>query len=806
MESLAQDVRYAFRTLAKRPGFTAVVVLTLAFGLGANTAIFSLVDAVLLHPLPFAEADDLVQIWERKDASGRERNVVSPANFVDWRRETESFAEMAGFWRRSINLAGLEAPEEVQIAFASPGIFRLLRLPAAAGRVFAEDDVPLGEFSSDGVVLSHDFWQRRFGGDPDAVGRSVTVGSSSVTIIGVAAAEARLVEPATDLWMPTTFAWANRVDEGRFIQVVGRLAPGVELDRARAEMAEVSRRLEQAHPDFNTGWGVSLVPLAEQLVGDVRPALLLLLAAVALLLLVACANVANLLLARAAGREREIAIRTALGAGSGRIFRQLATESVILVVAAAVLGLWLGTVGTGTLLTLLPDDLAVPQMEGVHLNGSVLAFTTLLTLATGLVFGLVPALGTWSSRLTRGLGGGRGESGSRRHRWLRNGLVVAEIALALVLVLGAGLLFRSFVELRGVDPGLDLENVLTARVTLPRSTYDSPETRTAFFAEAGERLAALPGVESASAIQWLPLSGRRSATTFFVEDRPQPEPGAEPVTDVRVATPGYFETVAMPLLAGRTIDGRDHVDAPPVAVVNETLARRFWPGENAVGKRLSYSWGDWVSVEVVGVVGDVHFRGVDTPVDPALFRPHAQDPNGQMNLVIRSAMEPASLIPAVTLAIRGLDANLPVANFKTLADYHSGILATPRLNMLLTAAFSLLALALAAVGVYGLMSYAVTQRTREIGIRMALGAERGRILALVVRHGLALAAAGVALGLAGAFALTRLLESLLFGVSATDLLTFTAVPLVLVATALAACLLPARRASRVDPTVTLRYE
>jgi putative ABC transport system permease protein len=600
METLAQDVRYALRSLARRPGFAAVVVLTLALGFGANAALFSVVDAVLLRRLPFAAPEELAQVWERHER-GSAANVVSPANFADWRREARGFADLAGYWRQPISLTGLGEPEEVQATIASPGIFRLLGVPAAAGRLLAEDDVAAGQFTGEAAVLSYDFWQRRFGGDPEVVGSSVTLGTSSVAIVGVAPPAARLVEPATDVWMPTSFEWANRVDMGRFISVVGRRAPGVSPQQAQAEMDAVARRLAQAHPELNAGWGVNLVPLAEQLVGDARPALLLLFGAVGLLLLIACANVGNLMLARAAAREREIAIRAALGAGSGRIFRQVLTESALLVAAAAVAGLVAAALGSRGLLALLPADLRIPQLADVRLDASVVAFTALLALLAGLVFGLVPVLGTWTPRLMEGLREGRSEAGSGRRRGLRSGLVVAEIALALVLAAGAGLLFRSFLELRRVDTGLELDSVLTARLTLPRGRYGEPAARAAFFRQARERVAALPGVESVSAIQWLPLSGRRSATDFFVEDQPRPELGAEPVTDVRVVMPGYFETVGIPLLAGRAIDERDHAEAPAVAVINETLARRYWPGEDPVGRRLSYDWGDWVSVEVIGV-------------------------------------------------------------------------------------------------------------------------------------------------------------------------------------------------------------
>lgn len=804
MQDLPNDFRAAARALVRRPGLTAAIILTLALGLGANAAIFSFVNTLLLQPLPFAEPDRIVQVWERKigEGSGQgQDNVVSPANFADWAKATTSFEDFAGYWRRPAPLRGDGPPEEVQVTIASASFLDVLGLEPEEGRFLGEADVEEGQFAGDFAVLSHAFWQRRFGGDPGVVGETITVWTSPVTVVGVAPPELELFAPATEILLPTHFDWATRQNSGRFIEAVARLAPGVTLAGAQAEMSTIASRLESEYSDFNAGWGVHLKPLTDEMVGGIRPALLVFLGAVGLLLLVAMANVANLLLARAAERRREMAMRAALGAGSWRIFRQLLVESLVLVIAAAGFGAVIAVAAIAMLRKVAVSTLEVPRLAEVSLDGRVLLFMGALVMLTTLFFGMVPALGTRSMTLAPSLReGGRGMS--RRSR-TQQALVVVEIALALVLVTGAGLLIRSFTELRRVDPGIEVEGILTARVMLQGENFQTPESRSAFYKEAQEKLAALPGIRSASAIQWLPFSGQTSRSSYFPEDRPRPASGEEAVAGIRYIMPGYFKTVGMPVLDGRAFDERDQPDSTQVVVINQEMADLHWKGHSPIGKSLSYRWGDDVSVTVVGVVGDVHHKGVDEAVFPALFRPYTQDPDGSLNLVLRTEVPPSTLHAAVTRTIQEMDSTVLVSRFKTLAEYHAGAFSEPRLYTLLMAFFSGLALILAVFGIYGLISYSVSLRVREIGVRMAMGAVERDVTRLILGDGLKLAALGVALGLAAATALSRLLESLLFGIGALDPLTFVLVPCVLLMTATLASLVPARRASCLDPNVAL---
>lgn len=806
MTGITKDFLYSLRSLGRRPMFMAMVVLTLGLGFGANTAIFSFVRGVLLRPLPFPEPQRLAMIWERNETLGLEDNVVSPANFVDWREKSGSFSALAGLWQRTMNLTGLEEPEEVELAIASHDVFELLRLPAVAGRLFADSDVQPGAFTGQVVVLSHSYWLQRFGGDPGVVGRSLQLDGISLSVIGVVDRAAELVAPSADLWAPTTFEWADH-RQGRAIRVLGRLAPGVDLVQAQAELDLLESHLAEAVPEFNSGWGARAVPLKRQLTGELRPALLILLGAVLLLLLIACTNTANLMISRAADRDQEIAVRVSLGADPPRILRLLLVESIVLNLAAVALGLLLAIVAIRSLVALVPPNLEIPRLEEVGIDAYVLVFSLLLATVTSLLFGLTPVLGVRRLHLVDRLKeGGRGGVGSSRTQWLRPSLVVAETAIALMLVLGAGLLIRSFVELRRVNVGMDLDNILTARVALPGGTYREPERKIAFFEGARERLASLPGVLSASGIQWLPLAGQRSMTACLPEGHPPPKAGQEPLTEVQVVLPDYFRTTGIPVVAGRPLDDRDHAEASPTALVNRTFAQRFWPGGEAVGKHLSYDWGEWISVEVVGVVGDVHFMGVDRVVQPAIFRSFAQQPGPQMSLVMRFRGDPNALIPAVSREIRALDPQLPISSFGTFESLYSSSLARPRLNTLLLSAFSSLALILSAIGIYGVLAYIVSQRTREIGLRLAFGARRRDVLRLILVRGLALSAIGIGIGLILSVGLGRVLRSLLFGISTTDPATFVLVPVLLVLVALAACLFPAWRASRVEPIEALRYE
>ena len=659
------------------------------------------------------------------------------------------------------------------------------------------------------VVLSYRFWQRRFGGDPSIIGKTLTLNGEPQTVVGVAPAGPSMLEEDVVLWISTDFSWANRTDMGRWIRVLGRLKHGTTVAQAQAELDTIAARLEKVDPSFNTGWRVNVVPLREELVGNIRLSLLVLLGAVGFLLLIACANVANLFLVRGAGRRKEIAVRVALGAGRGRLIQELLTETTLLASLGGVAGLGLAVLGIPLLLALVPIDVFLPRSETIGVDVTVLGFALVLSLLTGTVFGLVPALEGSRFDVNQALReGGRNVGGGARRRRFRAGLVVAEIALALLLLVGAGLFIRSLIGLQRVEPGLDPEGVFTARVVLPGGSraYDEDPHRVAFFEELLERLRSLPGVVSASAIQWLPLSGQSSATDFKIEGLPEPPPGEWPVTAIRVISPDYFRTVRTPLLKGRTFTERDNADAPAVAVVNKTLADRFWPGDDPIGKRLAYSGDDLVSVEVIGVVGDVRHDGLDADHAPATFRPHAQMPARFMNLVVRTTADPATLAPVIRSEVQAIDRDQPIAEVRTLENIVARSIGQPRFNTLLLGQFAALALLLAAVGIYGVMSDFVVQRTNEIGIRMALGARAADVLTMVLRKGLALVILGLGIGLAGAFALTRLLESLLFGVTAADLATYVGVALLLSLVAVVAILLPALRATRVDPLTALHYE
>ncbi|HEY4563463.1 MAG TPA: ABC transporter permease, partial [Thermoanaerobaculia bacterium] len=666
----------------------------------------------------------------------------------------------------------------------------------------------------DGVaILSHGLWQRRFGGAPDIIGRTLSLNGRGVTVIGVMPAdfqwfirEKSLTGKPAELWIPLGFTEEQRVRRGRFLQAVARLAPGVSLARAQAEMDAVAGRLETQYPKFNHGWGVSVVPLRDQLAGEIKPALLVLLAAVGFVLLIACVNVASLLLARAAGRHKEIAIRSSIGAGRRRIIRQLLTESLLLALLGGALGLLLSYAGLKALVALSPPNLAGVGQAGLDLP--VLAFTLAVTVLTGVVFGLAPALE--ASRVN--LGGalnesGRGNAGSRRGRRLRDALVVAEVGLALVLLVGAGLMIRSFLRLQAVHPGFDAKGLLTMRALLPAAKYQDDARQIAFFRQAAARLRTLPGVISASVVSALPFADLGAATSFSIEGTSFTHEADKPTTDVRVVDEEYFHTLRIPLLAGRTFTAQEAVEDRKVAVINETLARKYFPGVNPVGKRILVNMtAEPTYTEIIGVVGDARYASLDGELHPMVYWTAPHLTYSAMTFVLRTAGDPADLAPAARREILAIDKDQPVSDVRTMESWLSESLARTRFGTLLLGAFAGLALTLAAAGLYGVMSYSVVQRQNEIGVRMALGARAKDVLRLVIRQGLTLALAGVALGLLGALALTRLLASLLYEVSATDPLTFAALALLLMAVSAIACYIPARRAARVDPLIAMRYD
>jgi putative ABC transport system permease protein len=812
IETLLQDIKYGARVLAKHRGFTVVAVLTLALGIGANTAIFSVVNELLLRPLPFRDADRLVMLWE-VTPEGRHQNTTSRANFRGWREQSKSFESMAAFSDQRLNLTGAGEPEEVSVQFATPELFQVLGVEPSIGRRITEDDARAGAPAV--AVLSYGLWQRRFGGDPRLVGKPIMLNSEPFTVVGILpegfqwhirkrSGTGKPAEIWTVLDMPTEGSGAR----GRFLSTVARLKQGVTLEQAEAEMKTIASRLEQDAPRHNKGYGTEVIPLREQFVGNVRPALWLLLGAVGLVLLIACANVANLLLARAAAREKEIALRAALGAHRLRIVRQLLTESVLLSVLGSLLGLGLAWWGIQALIAISPRDLV--NIQSVGLNFTVLAWTMAVSLVTGIIFGLVPALEATRFNLNDALKeGGKGAEGqSSRSRRLRSVLVVAEVALALILLVSAGLLIKSFAQLQKINTGFNSDNVLTMVVRLPEGKYKEDPQLVAFFRQATERIRVLPGVRNVGMVNFLPLyGGLGSATMFTIEGRPAPPVGQEPGTNVRVSDAGYFSALGIPLLRGRNFTESEASEPRHVIIISESFARKYFPGEEALGKRITVSMAEEpVPTEIIGVVGDVRYDSLTDKAEPTVYFPHPELAYPFMTLVIRTGGDPAEIAPAVEREVRAIDPDQPISDVRTMNQVMADTLGRARFNTLLLALFAGLATLLAAVGIFGVMNYSVTLRTREIGLRMALGAQRGQVLMMILRQGLLLTLAGIGIGLIGALALTRIMSSLLFGVGASDPLTFTAIALLLAVVSLIACYIPARRATRVDPMIALRYE
>ena len=815
LETFLQDIRYGARVLAKNSGFTAVAVLTLALGIGANTAIFSVINELLLRPLPFPDAERIVMVWERRvTPEGSSQNTTSRFNFLGWREQSTAFEAMAAFSDQRLGLTGGGEPEEISVQFANPELFRVLGVEPLLGRGITPEDARPD--APKVAVLSHGLWRRRFGGDPQLIGKAITLNGAPFTVVGVLpegfqwhirtmSGTGKPAEIWTVLSMPTEGEAASK---GRFLSVVAHLKPGVSFERAETEMKTIAARLEADEPAYNKGVTLELVPLREQFVGNVRPALLVLFGAVGFVLLIACANVANLLLARAAAREKEIALRTAIGAHRTRVVRQLLTESLLLAALGCLLGLVFAGWGLKALVAISPRDLV--NLQGVGLDLPVLALTVIVSLATGILFGLAPSLEATRLNLNDALKEGSKGAGGQdiRSRRLRGALVVAEVALALVLLAGAGLLVKSFVRLQGIDTGFDTEGVLTTVVSLPLSKYREDAQVVAFFREATERIRALPGVRSAGIVNYLPLYGGLGANTiFFIEGRPAPPPGEEPTTDVRVADSGYFSAMGIPLLRGRNFTDQETREARRVVLISESMARQHFPGENPLGKRIRvHMFEDPQPMEIAGVVGDVRYDNLLQEGVPAVYFPHPELTYPFMTLVLRTTGDPAEMTPAVRRVVREIDPDQPISDVRTMEQVMADTVGRARFNTLLLGLLAGLATLLAAVGIFGVMSYSVTLRTREIGLRMALGAGQGQVLGLILKQGLLLTSIGIGIGLAGALALTRLLSSLLYGVSATDPLTFTAIAALLTGISCIACYIPAQRAARVDPLVALRYD
>jgi putative ABC transport system permease protein len=799
------DVRYAIRMLAKSPAFTFIAVLTLGLAIGANTAIFSVVNAVLLRPLPYPQAEQLVRIFGKQPTL--DEAPSSPANFLEWKAENQVFTRIATWNGQGFNLTGTDKPERVIGALVSSDLFQLLGVQPALGRDFTVEEDREG---ADRVaILSYEFWQRRFAGDPNAIRQTIALSDQTYTIVGVMPRGFAFPDPRAQIWTPVAFNAAERATrDTNYIDVVARLKPGVSLEQAQANMTAIAQSQAQRYPQTNTGIGVKVVSLQEQMVGDVRPMLIVLFGAVGFVLLIACANVANLLLARAAARHREMAIRGALGASRSRVVRLLLTESVLLAIVGGAVGLLLAIWSLDLLVSLKPANL--PRIAEIGVNRTVFFFTAAVSVLTGVLFGLAPAWQVSKTDLNEGLKeGGRGSDAPGRHR-IRALLVISEVALSIVLLIGAGLMIRSFVRLLAVDPGFKADHVLTAFVSLPVAKYSKHQEQTAFFDRLLERLRNVPGVSAAGVVTDIPLYGG-SSTGFDVEGRTPAAPGQRAMTDYRIISSDYFAAMGMRLMKGRNFAASDTETAPGVVVINETLAARFFAGEDPIGKRLDMSGAPKDVREIVGVVADVRNYGVDADVKPEAYVPLLQSApsylsnvTSALTIVVRSAIDPTALAQTLREQVQALDKDQPVSAIKTMERYLDESVAQRRFNMLLLGVFASLALVLAAVGIYGVIAYTVTQRTHEMGIRIALGARGGDILRLVFANSMAATISGIVIGLAAAFALTRLLQSLLYQVSATDPVVFAAIPLLLLAVAAIATYFPARRATKVNPISALR--
>jgi putative ABC transport system permease protein len=821
LDSLAQDARYGLRTFVKSPGFAVVAILTFALGIGANAAIFSVVNAVLLRPLPFENPDQLMALWHappQETFPGIHKFALSPANFLDWRTQSRMFEGMSAYGFGRYTITGTGRPETIRMVAATRGFFSILRAQPLLGRTFADDEDSPGREHV--VVLGYGLWRSRYAGDPAIVGENIELNGQSFAVIGVMPPDFEFPpsgDPAfrSQMWKP--LAWSDReraVRDDHNFGVIARLKDGVTLKQGQAELDAISSRLAQQYPKDDKGWGTLVVPMREELVGDARPALLILLGSVAFVLLIACANVANLLLARSLSRRKEIAVRAALGAGRRRLLQQALAETLLLALAGGALGLLFAHYGVILIVKFLAERL--PRADEIGLDVWVLAFTLAVSLLTGVLAGILPALRQAKTDLNLALkeGPGRAASDSAGNR-TRSVLVVAEVALSLMLLIAAGLLMRSLAMLRNVNPGFDPNGVVTMQVTIPATKFATPVQQIQFFDQVLERVRTLQGVQSAGVVDDLPLNEEGSMQPISIEGRPVVPMADMPEVSVRAISSGYMRAMRIRLVRGRDINDSDAEARSGGILISESLARQFWPGEDAIGKRLTLYFFPHLTREVVGIVSDVKLVALsDNRPAPALYIPIAQlaPPEGgewqsfSLSLVVRADGNPVNTVPAISSAIHELDAEVPLLGIQTMNDAVTLSVTPQRFTMLLLAAFAGLALLLAAVGIYSVMSYSVSRRTHEIGIRISLGAKTADVLLLVVRQGLILAAAGSAIGTIGALILSRLLATLLYGVRPSDALTYISVACLLMIVALAACCIPARRALRVDPMVALRYE
>jgi putative ABC transport system permease protein len=808
IENLIKDIRYGFRMLRKSPSFTFFAVAVLALGIAANSAIFSIADNVLVRPLPYRDSNRLVIVWEDSSAYGFPKDTPAPGNFSDWKSRNQVFEDVAALpYGGYFNLTGDGTPEQLAGKKITANLFSVLGVSPALGRDFrSEDDVP---GAPQVAILSHGLWLRRFGGDPQIVGREISLNYQKCTVVAVMKQGVQFPDRETEIWIPAQFTKELLANHGsHYLNVFARLKPGVSLKAANADLATIASELEKEHPDSNAKVGAFAVPLREEIAGDVRPAILMLVGAVCFVLLIACANVANLLLSRAAGRRRELAMRLALGATRGRVIQQMLTESILLALFAGAVGLLLSIWGTKFLAALIPAGIA-PMGTGV--DGRVLLFTLFVSLSTGVLFGIIPASRVSQFQLTYSLkqGGGQSGVGSGGYR-LRDALVVCEVALAIVLLAGAALLIRSLQNLYHLDPGFRADHVLVMRTPLPRPKYEAAARRRAFFDQVLAKVESIPGVVAAGYTTWVPLTNDGGATGITIEGKPEPAPGSLLIPNVRIISRDYMPALRMKLIDGRPFESRDANGTLPVGLVNQTMARNYWPGENPIGRRFKiggyreeFPW-----ITVIGIVGDVHQAGLDVPARAEMYLPYQQQDFGYEPeyLAVRTAGDPMALAEIVRQQIWSVDKEQPVAGAMPLEDLVDENLASRRMQASLLSGFAGLALLLVTLGIYAVLSFAVTQRTQEIGVRVALGAQPRDVLRMIFSQGFKLFLIGAAIGLAAAFALSRALVHLLFGVSAYDPASFAIVTILLAAVTLLACYVPARRATRVDPLIALRYE
>jgi putative ABC transport system permease protein len=829
MESIMQDVRHGFRMLVKNPTFTLIAILALALGIGVNTAIFSVVNVMLLRPLPFTQPEQLVAIWTTNPARNTTRGSTAPPDYRAW-KENKSFDQVGAYYLDDFNITAKDEAERVRGAIVSANLFPLLGTKPALGRLFLTEEEQFGQNRV--VILGNALWQRRFGSDRGLVGKQVTLNAESYTVVGVMPPDSWLRQPRqkAELWVPMSFEPGSNKNtrNNYFLKIIGRLKPGAGISEAQAEMNLISSQLEHEYKE-NAGLGARLVSLSEDAAGDNRSILLVLMGAVGFVLLIACANVANLLLARAAARERETALRIALGSSRGRLIRLWLTENLWLSLIGGALGLVLAYVGLRVILALAPENLArdaiVSQDVSIPIDNRVLIFTLVLSVLTGVIFGLLPVFQASNPNLNKALkDSGRSATGSVRSLRTRSILVISEIALALVLLIGAGLMLKSFVHLQAINPGFNSEKLLTAQIALPELKYKEADQRTAFFQRALENIKGLPGVQSVGATTSLPMSNESWGKQFSIEGRTPPATLDQvEAVEYRQITPDYFKATGVPLLKGRYFTDQDSKDTPGVVIINDSVARTFFPNEDPIGKRvwtgppesmlspqLLPEGGRFPRMTIVGVVGDVMSYGVNRPIEWEVYAPHLQGggniPLAKMYLAVRTNGDPLALAGAVRSVVRELDNDQPVADIRTMDQRLTDSLWQPRFNMLLLAIFAAVAVLLATIGIYGVVSYSVAQRTPEIGIRVALGAQSKDVLKVIMRQGVGLALVGVGIGLAAAFVLTRVLASVLYGVSSTDLPIFGFVAVILLVITLLGSFIPARRATKIDPLTALRNE